>query len=262
MINLAKKKGVVFYSNNEVTNFYFKNQSIIKVETNKKLFDVDIVVSGSDYHHTDQKLLPIKYRNYSSNYWGKRIMTPSSLLFYIGTSKKIKNVKHHCLFFDKDFEQHAFEIYNHPQWPTEPLFYASFSSKNDPSNAPKGCENIVLLVPIAAGLKDSDVIRERYYKVIMNRLELLTNQKIKDYVIFKKSYSIKNFEKDYNSYKGNACGLANTLFQTVIFKPSLINKKLSNFYYCGQLTVPGPGVPPSIISGEVVAKEIVKKYKI
>ena len=262
MINLAKKKGVIFYSNNEVTNFYFKNQSINKVATNKKLFDVDIVVSGSDYHHTDQKLLPIKYRNYSSNYWEKRIMTPSSLLFYIGTSKKIKNVKHHCLFFDKDFEQHAFEIYNHPQWPTEPLFYASFSSKDDPSNAPKGCENIVLLVPIAAGLKDSAAIRKRYYELIMNRLELLTNQKIKDYVIFKKSYSIKNFEKDYNSYKGNAYGLANTLFQTAIFKPSLINKKLSNFYYCGQLTVPGPGVPPSIISGEVVAKEIIKKYKI
>ena len=260
MITLAKKKGVVFYSNNEVIGFQFSNRTITKVETEKKLFDVDVVLSGADYYHTEQNLLPKKYRNYSSNYWRNRVMAPSSLLFFIGTNKKIKNIEHHCLFFDKDFNQHAKEIYENPQWPEEPLFYASFASKNDDSVCPKKCENIVLLIPIAPDLKDTDSIREKYYNLIMSRLELLTNQKIRKHVIFKKSYSIKNFKKDYNSFKGNAYGLANTLFQTAIFKPSIINKKLSNLYYCGQLTVPGPGVPPSIISGQLVAKEIVKDF--
>ena len=261
MISLAEKKGVTFYSNNEVISFLFKNGSISKVETTKKLFDVDVVLSGADYYHTEQKLLPKKYRNYSSKYWEKKTMSPSSLLFYIGTNKKLKNIEHHCLFFDKDFNQHAKDIYEYPQWPEEPLFYASFSSKSDPYVSPKGCENIVLLIPIAPGLKDSNSIREKYYDLIMDRLESLTKQKIKNYVIFKKSYSINNFKNDYNSFKGNAYGMANTLFQTAIFKPSINNKKLSNLYYCGQLTVPGPGVPPSIISGEVAAKEIIKNFK-
>ena len=182
-------------------------------------------------------------------------------MFYLGVNKKIKNIDHHTLFFDKDFKQHAKDIYEYPQWPEEPLFYASFSSKSDPYVSPKGCENIVLLIPIAPGLKDSNSIREKYYDLIMDRLESLTKQKIKNYVIFKKSYSINNFKNDYNSFKGNAYGMANTLFQTAIFKPSINNKKLSNLYYCGQLTVPGPGVPPSIISGEVAAKEIIKNFK-
>ena len=260
MISLAKKKGVIFYSKNEVKSFQIENKKIIKVETNKKLFDVDIVLSGADYHHTEQKLLPPKYRNYSSKYWDKKIMSPSSLLFYIGTNKKLKNIVHHCLFFDQDFDQHAKDIYEFPQWPEEPLFYGSFSSKSDNSVSPKGCENIVLLVPIAPNLKDSDSIREKYYDIIMHRLEKLTKQSIKEHVIFKKSYCINNFKKDYNSFRGNAYGLANTLFQTAIFKPSIKNKKLRNLYYCGQLTVPGPGVPPSIISGEVAAKEIIKNF--
>ena len=260
MISLAKKKGVVFYSKNEVKSFQINNKKIVKVETNKKLFDVDIVLSGADYHHTEQKLLPPKYRNYSSKYWDKKTMSPSSLLFYLGTNKKLKNIEHHCLFFDKDFDQHANDIYEFPQWPEEPLFYGSFSSKSDNSVSPKGCENIVLLVPIAPNLKDSDTIREKYYNIIMDRLEKLTKQSIKKHVIYKKSYCINNFKKDYNSFRGNAYGLANTLFQTAIFKPSIKNKKLNNLYYCGQLTVPGPGVPPSIISGEVSSKEIIRDF--
>lgn len=189
-------------------------------------------------------------------------MAPSCLLFYLGVDKKIEGLEHHNLFFDEPFEQHAQEIYKDPTWPSAPLFYASTPSKTDPNVAPEGKENLFLLIPIAPNLKDDEETREKYFDILMNRLEARTGQSIKEHILYKRSYCISDFKNDYHAFKGNAYGLANTLRQTAILKPSLKNKKLQNMYYTGQLTVPGPGVPPSIISGEVVAKEIMKDFKL
>ena len=259
MVDLAKEKGVKFYTSEEVKKFSYVDKKISHVITTKKTYDADYVVCSGDYQHFDQNILNQKYRNYSASYWDKRTLAPSSLLFYIGLDKKLKNISHHCLFFDKDFEKHAEEIYSTPRWPSEPLFYASFTSNTDKTVAPKNHENMFLLIPIAPDLEDNRIIRERYFDLIISRLEKLTKQNIKDHIIYKKSYGIRDFKKDYHSFKGNAYGLANTLFQTAILKPSIKNKKLDNLYFCGQLTVPGPGVPPSLISGNVVAKELLNK---
>ena len=259
MVELAKEKGVKFYTSEEVKKFSYVNKKISHVITTKKTYDADYVVCSGDYQHFDQNVLDKKYKNYSASYWDKRTLAPSSLLFYIGLDKKLKNISHHCLFFDKDFEKHAEEIYSTPRWPSEPLFYASFTSDSDETVAPKNHENMFLLIPIAPDLEDNRIIRERYFDLIISRLEKLTHQNIKDHIVYKKSYGIRDFKKDYHSFKGNAYGLANTLFQTAILKPSIKNKKLDNLYFCGQLTVPGPGVPPSLISGNVVAKELLDK---
>jgi phytoene desaturase len=148
-------------------------------------------------------------------------------------------------------------------WPTKPLFYASAPTKTDASIAPEGCENMFLLMPTAPGLDgDSEEVREKYYHLMMDRLEAYTGESIRDRVVVKRSFAYSDFKSEYNSFKGNAYGLANTLDQTAIFKPRLKSKKVANLYFAGQLTTPGPGVPPSLISGEVVCGEIVKDYSL
>jgi phytoene desaturase len=204
----------------------------------------------------DQHLLPLDKRNYTPAYWESRTLAPSSLIFYLGVNKRLKNLLHHNLFFDRDFGIHAKEIYDHPQWPSEPLFYVSVPSITDPSVAPEGHENIFILMPVAPGLQDDDAIREQYFELIISRIESLTQQRFKENIIYKRSYAHSNFISDYNSFKGNAYGLANTLKQTANLKPSILNKNVPNLFFTGQLTVPGPGVPPAIISGQVVAKEV------
>jgi phytoene desaturase len=254
---IAKEQGVTILTNQEVKGFEYRNNEIIATHTNTDTFPTDYVVSGADYHHTDKKLVDA-YSNYSEDYWDKRKMAPSSLLFYLGVNKKIENLEHHNLFFDADFDQHAIEIYENPTWPKDPLFYACCPSKTDKSVSPEGHENLFLLVPLAPNLEDTEEMREKYFNLLLDRIEQQTNCSFRENIIYKKSYCLSDFKKDYNAYKGNAYGLANTLLQTAILKPSLKNKKLKNMYYTGQLTVPGPGVPPSIISGEVVAKEVLK----
>jgi phytoene desaturase len=224
-------------------------------------FEADVVVGGADYHFIESNLLDASNRSYTESYWEKRVMAPSSLLYYVGINKKLTGIQHHTLFFDVNFDIHGKEIYQNPQWPTEPLFYMSATSVTDPSVAPEGHENLFFLIPVAAGLKgDTEEVRELFFKKIVERLEARIGQKISDSIVFKRSFAVSDFEKDYNAFKGNAYGLANTLMQTSILKPSLKSQKVTNLFYAGQLTVPGPGVPPSLISGEVVAKEINKQF--
>ncbi len=258
MGKLAKEQGVQILTNQNVQKIETQNGKATKVITQAGSFEADFVVASADYHHIEQEVLAEKDRAYSEKYWDTRTMAPSSLLFYLGVSKKLNNLLHHNLFFDEDFAQHAQDIYKTPKWSERPLFYVCMSSKTDPTAAPEGHENVFVLIPTAPNLEDSEATREHYYGVVMDRLEKLTGQSIRDAVVYKKSYAHTDFKKDYNAYKGNAYGLANTLTQTAFLKPKIKSKKLSNFYYTGQLTAPGPGVPPSLISGQMVADEIAK----
>lgn len=260
MVEVAKEQGVEIVLNTEVEKIVVEQGKAKKVLAGGKEFEADIVVANSDYQHTDQVLLEKSWRSYTPKYWDKRTMSPSSLLFYLGMDKRIDEIKHHNLFFDEDFQLHAEEIYSDPKWPSKPLFYVSSTSKTDPSVAPDGQENVFILIPLAPGLEDSEEMREKYYHIVMDRLEKITKQNVRDHVILKRSYAMSDFEKDYHSFKGNAYGLANTLLQTAFFKPKLKSKKVKNLYYTGQLTVPGPGVPPSLISGQVVAREVAKEF--
>lgn len=259
MVNTAREQGVTFHTNTTVSEIKTLNKSASAIVINGEEIESDVVVGASDYQHTEQ-LLNKEHRNYDNNYWDKRVMAPSCLLYYVGVNKRLKNLLHHNLFFDEDFAPHAEEIYARPQWPTKPLFYVSCPSLTDPSVAPEGHENLFLLIPVAPGIKETPEIQNKYFDMIVNRLEQRTGQTIKDSIVYKRSYAYSDFVKDYNSFKGNAYGLANTLKQTAILKPKLKSKKLNNLYFTGQLTVPGPGVPPAIISGEVVAREIEKDF--
>jgi len=259
MYKLAIEKGVRFSFNQNVTAFNFEGKRINAVLTDEDSHNCDWVVSSADYHFTETKLLPEKYRNYSDQYWDKRVMAPSSLIFYLGIDKKLPKLLHHNLFFDQDFDLHASEIYDNPVWPTAPQFYVSCTSKTDQSSAPENCENVFILIPVAPNLQDTKETREYYFNMIMKRIEDRIGYSIRENIVFKRSYAHNEFIEDYNSYKGNAYGLANTLKQTAVLKPGIRNKKIKNLYYTGQLTVPGPGVPPSLISGEVVAGELLKR---
>jgi len=261
MVALAEELGVKIEYNQEVREIVVENGHTTGVRTASGFWPADAVVAGADYHHIEQQVLAPEYRHYSPAYWDSRTMAPSSLLFYLGVSRKLAKLLHHNLFFDEDFSQHAHEIYEAPQWPSRPLFYASVPSKTDPTVAPEGQENLFLLVPVAPDLDDPEATREKYYHLIMDRLEKHCGHPIRAHVVYKRSYAHRDFMSDYHSFKGNAYGLANTLKQTAILKPTLKSKKVDNLYFTGQLTVPGPGVPPSLISGQVVAKEVLKEIK-
>jgi phytoene desaturase len=259
MESLARELGVIFHTNSNIEKIIVENKTAKAIVVNGETIESDLILSGADYHHTET-LLDEEHRAYSEKYWDSRVFAPSSLLFYVGFDKKIENISHHALFFDVDFYQHAKDIYDEPQWPKEPLFYANFPSLTDKTAAPEGMESGFFLVPLAPGINDTEALREEYFDKIMDRFETLTQQSVKKNIIFKQSFCKNDFVSEYNSYKGNAYGMANTLLQTAFLRPKLKSKKVKNLYFTGQLTVPGPGVPPALISGKLVSELINKQF--
>ncbi len=257
MKSLAESLGVTIHTNSNVEKINVENGKTTGITVNGNFVTSDAVLSGADYHHSET-LLDENLRQYSESYWDKRTFAPSSLLFYVGFNKKLKDIEHHNLFFDTDFENHAEDIYDNPKWPKNPLFYVNFPSVTDKGMAPEGCETGFFLIPIAPGLEDTPELRKQYFDIIINRFEGLTKQEVKDSILFKESFCVNDFISEYNSYKGNAYGMANTLRQTAFLRPKLKSKKVNGLYFTGQLTVPGPGVPPSLISGKLVSELILK----
>ncbi len=262
MYQLGKELGVRFAFNQNVTGIVLDKYLAKKVITQQgEEFDADVVIGGADYQHIESKLLSPQFRSYSEDYWNKKIMAPGCLLYYIGLNTRIKDVLHHSLFFDVPFDDHAREIYISKQWPSQPMFYTCVASVTDASLAPDGCENLFFLIPVAAGLEgDTMELREKYFQIILKRFREKTGMDIARHIVYKKAFAQSDFVSEYNAFKGNAYGLANTLLQTAILKPGCRSKKVSNLFYTGQLTVPGPGVPPSLISGELVAGQVVKYF--
>lgn len=259
MVSLAKELGVDIRLGEEVIGMTVPNGHATEVITTKGTYRADAFVGGADYHHVEQQILPKKNRRYDEGYWDKRTMAPSSLLFYLGVNKRLPGLKHHNLFFDEDFQQHAIEIYEDPKWPEKPLFYVCCPSITDDSVAPEGCENVFILIPTAPDLTgDTEALRDKYYHMVMDRLEEYIGTDVRSHVVYKRSYAHQDFIQDYHAYKGNAYGLANTLLQTAFLKPKMKSNKVNNLFYTGQLTTPGPGMPPSLISGQVVASEVMK----
>ncbi|SFG11873.1 phytoene desaturase [Salegentibacter agarivorans] len=258
MENLANSLGVKINTNAAVSEIFVENNTATGMQVNGEKIEADYILSGADYHHTET-LLPEYKRQYKESYWQKKTFAPSALLFFAGFNKKLENVTHHTLFFDTDFEKHAKAIYDDAEWPENPLFYASFPSVTDDAAAPEGKEAGIFLIPLAPDVEDTPEIREKYFQKIISRFESLTNQNVTDHLLFKESFCVKDFKEDYNSYKGNAYGLANTLLQTAFLRPKLKSKKVHKLFFTGQLSVPGPGVPPSLISGKLAAGLIQKE---
>ncbi len=258
MVELATSLGVKFRYNCPVESLEIKEGKITSLKASGQIYKSAYVLASADYQYVDQNLVPSGYRSYSEKYWDSRVLSPSSLIFFLGINKKLEGIEHHTLFFDQDLAKHAQTIYGDPSWPENPSLYFSCTSKTDPTVAPEGMENLFVLIPVAPGIEDTEETREKYFRIILERFKLMTGQDISENIVFKRSYAHSDFESDYHAFKGNAYGLANTLLQTAFLKPKMRSKKLSNLFYTGQLTVPGPGVPPALISGEIAAKLIIK----
>jgi phytoene desaturase len=253
MERVAKAQGVEIRYGQRVEQIEVNRGRVTGVSTSTETVAAEAVLAAADYHHVEQHLLPQKHRQYSQRYWKRRVMSPSSLLFYLGIEANVDTIPHHTLFFDEDLDAHMADVYSEPVWPKAPLFYVCTPSVTDPIVAPKGQSNLFILIPLAPGLDDSETMRERLYDVVMKRLERHTGLPLRDRVRAKRSYAMRDFVNDYSAFKGNAYGMANTLMQTGPMKPKLKSTRVNGLYFAGQLTVPGPGMPPSLISGELSA---------
>jgi 1-hydroxy-2-isopentenylcarotenoid 3,4-desaturase len=260
MHSLAVEQGAEFIFEEPVEKILVENGKAIGVKTNKNEYHADIVVVNADYAWSEMNLLDEKHQSYTNKYWEKRKIAPSAYLLYLGLDKQLKKFIHHNLYFHPSWNEHFDDIFKDPKWPVNFSYYVSCISKTDPDSAIKNGENVFVLIPVAPDLKDTAEIREEYFDKVIEHMEELSQENIRDHIVVKRIFTHSDFTDRYNAYKGTALGLAHTLKQTAIFRPKHQSKKVKNLYYTGHYNHPGIGVPMVIISSKIVSDMIKKTY--
>lgn len=157
-------------------------------------------------------------------------------------------------------DRHSADIHDRGTWPEDPLFYVNATSRTDPSTAPEGMENLMVLVPIASGAADTEALRDAYFHRTMDRLARYVGRDLRPHIRVHRSHGITDMMRDHHAFKGNAYGLANTWAQTGPLRPKVKSEKVAGLYFAGQLTVPSPGLPPALIGGQVVGDLIQREH--
>lgn len=260
--NLGVEKGVDFKFNTEVFKIEVKDKMGKRLLTSNGNFQADIILNTGDYEHGEMKLIEEKYRTYKEKYWKKKIIAPAAFLVYLGLNKKLNNFLHHNFYFNPDWDDYFNKIFgSNPQWPEDPSIYITVPSKSDPSLIPEGGELMTILVLVSPDLDDIESFREQYFDKVLEKVEKLTGESIKDSIVVKRIVAHEHFKNTFHAFKGTALGLAHTLRQTAVFRPHHKSKKVKNLYYAGHYTHPGVGVPVSIISAQLACEKITKDVK-
>ncbi|RYX86669.1 phytoene desaturase [bacterium] len=258
LVKIGEKLGVEYITRTSVTSIQTKRGPAVKgvVLDNGETLEADIIVSNAPISHTES-LLPLPYRDHSQRYWDSRTLAPSALIMYLGLDEKVPSLTHHNLLFSTDWKKNFEEIFDAPQWPTEPSLYICAPSKTDPTVAPEGCENLFVLVPIAARTEYTREELEQQADRMLDIIEREMNcEGLRDKIVYKKLFSVKDFASRYNKQGGTALGLAHTMKQTAILRPNNRSKKVENLFYVGGDTNPGIGMPIQLISAELALKRI------
>ncbi|MDY6907261.1 MAG: phytoene desaturase family protein [Chloroflexota bacterium] len=257
---LAESHGVAIRTGEPVRRLEARDGRVERVVTDRGEYTADVVLVGADYAHAETELLAPPYQSYPASYWRKRVIAPSMFMVYLGLTKKVDALCHHNLYFAHQWQEHFASIFDRPAWPQHPSYYVHCPSRTDDAVAPWGHENVLISVPVAPGLDDGDGRREQFADQVLAHLEGLVGERIRDSIAVKRIYSHRDFKRDYHAYGGTAMGLAHTLSQTALFRPSHRSRKARNLFYTGQYTHPGIGVPMAFIAAEIVAEEVSRQW--
>lgn len=257
LVSIGKANGVNYHFNAEVTEITVSNGKAtgLTLQDHDEIV-ADIIISDADLHFTETQLLPKEHQSYPDSYWKSKEASPSALLLYLGIEGTIPEFQHHNLLFVDDWKTNFADIYDNKKAPEKASIYICKPSETDASVAPKGQENIFVLVPLPADVAMDEetisLLRNRYIK----QIETMTGVKLNDRIISETRFGPDDFKTQYYSWQSSMLGQSHKLRQSAFFRTPNTSKKLDNLYYVGANTMPGIGLPMCLIGAELVYKRL------
>jgi phytoene desaturase len=258
LVRIGRRQGVVHRTNVAVTKINSTDGRANGVSTQHEQFPADIVISNAGKYHTETSLLGPEQRDHSPKYWQRRSWSPSALLLYLGVNRQYDSLAHHNLLFSKNWRRNLTDIFKSSDFPQDPSLYICAPSKTDATVAPKGYENLFVLAPVSAGLQYTQHQLETFAESVLATLETqMSLPNLRQHILYKRMFCVHDFAERFNSFKGTSLGLQHTLRQSALFRPSNTGKKVQGLYFVGADAHPGVGLPPVLISAELLYKQLI-----
>lgn len=262
---VAKAAGATVHTNSRVTKIVTENGAVKGVNVGDIFFEADIVVGNADLHHVETQLLNPGEQTLPQKWWDKREPGPSAMLLFLGVKGEIPELDHHTLLYSDDWNKNFDEVFHKADGkrnvPNPASLYICAPSKNDPSVAPAGYENLFVLVPIAAdptlGGRGDEAFEKAADRIIDQIADWAKIPNFRERIVVRGSMGPRDFVDELNAWQGTALGMAHTLKQSAFFRPSNYSKKVKGLYYAGHHSVPGIGLPMCLIGAELVYKRLI-----
>lgn len=258
LVIAGNELGVQFRYNAPVQRIATRDDEVsgVTLESGEHM-SADIVISNADLHFTETQLLEEKNRSYPASYWSKHEAGPSALLMYLGVKGSLPELEHHNLFFVDDWKKNFDAIFNDKKLPTPASIYICKPSATDPSVAPKGHENVFVLVPLPPGVDlDNDALERACSGYLQQIEQQLGIKDLRKRIVTKELFGPNDFSNKFNAWQNTALGPSHILKQSALFRTPNKSRKVKNLYYVGGSTTPGIGLPMCLIGAELIYKRL------
>jgi len=240
--HLAEKRGVRFHFNSEKRDLAALAQS-----ADACICNGDIITAHTHWLRDARRAKHFQSRQLSS----------SACILQIAVAKTFPQLSHHNLFFSDKYEQEFEEIFTEKKMPSEPTLYLAITSKSDPTDAPKNCENWFVLANAPAY---SQVQTKGYERVVFQQLERHGIRLSPSDVISCHLSSPRDLASHSHAWEGALYGWASHSPTTSFLRPPMRHHSIKNLYFAGGTTHPGGGVPLALLSGKMAAEQIKRNH--
>ncbi|KAL5381730.1 hypothetical protein DPSP01_006917 [Paraphaeosphaeria sporulosa] len=278
LVKLGERRGVKYQLNTLVSHIQVQDCSKGPTATgvvlaNGEVLEADRVICNADLIYSYNNLLPPT--SYATSL-SKREASCSSISFYWALDKQFLELSAHNIFLAEDYKESFDSIFKKHLIPEQPSFYVNVPSRVDPTAAPKGCDAVVVLVPVGHLMESSygshkgmagtsgekqdwdamvTIARETILKTIESRLKI----SLSDHIVYESVNTPPSWKETFNLDRGAILGLSHSFFNVLCFRPKTSHPKIRHLNFVGASTHPGTGVPIVLAGAKIVSEQILNE---
>ena len=261
LVSIAEEHGARFVYESPVKQIVVGgNRATGVVLEDGTRMQADIIIANADLPYVYDQLLPD--RDLAKRMMDKQF-TCSAIMFYWAVDTIYPQLAHHTLFLSGDYKASSDRIFHDHTLPEKPSFYIHVPNRTDPSAAPEGCDNLMVLVPVGCLYEeleqDFEALRARARKTVLKRLEGLGITDLESHIKQEVSYTPHDWREMFNLARGATFGLKHNITQLGYLRPQNRHGRYKNLYFCGASTHPGTGVPIAFLGAGLVEERILKE---
>jgi phytoene desaturase len=255
--------------NSEVTKLLYDDDHITGVESATGTYQADIVVSNIDGAWFYRNLMPPdKNKWYPPEKIESMRHTNSYFTINLGLKQPLSQLNHHTFFVARNWDQFFEQIVTPGTVPSLSYdtlcYYLLQKTTTQPWMAPEGKATAFILVPVCGYDPDMDwnAYESTFANFIYDTIEQRDGIPIRDLIEEEIIYSPARWGSEFNLWENVILSFSLDLFQANGFRMPNKSREFTNLYLSGSSTIPGPGIPPCITSGELVRERIVSDFPI
>ena len=257
LVKLAEQAGTTIICDAAVQSIEHNNRRVSRVRLSSgECIEADIIIMNGDASYApillgESQALPLPETERSM----------SGLVFLLGIGRQLPALKHHTIYFSRDYQNEFKQLFEDRRFPDDPTVYVNIGSRTDSSVTPNGGETLFIMANAPANdtMWNENQI-EAARKTVFDRLRASGFPEIQDDIIVSEVWTPTLIGQRYHMPGGAIYGTHSHGWRSAFMRPPNKDRRYEGLYYVGGSTHPGGGTPTVVMSSRITC-DLIKKYE-